>query len=278
MLDISSDLTIDGIIDGQLNTTYRSNTGYAPRSLEVPGIKAVHGRVSHIVLCNHNPNPSLYTEANGYQVVETERTGLHKLSWLLEKIPESITFGCTATADETSEGLVLLGHDYSIKPAYTFEARLALNQGSVFVYNDSVDDWNSDLKDLDLTLGTTILLESDVINKSPLDLSLDIIPVGLPKANGQRDILSNLIGVEVTTDKTGNKVTANGNSKLTVKVTQKQKGAFKQLDGLRIKATAVSQGSGQAINSGLGRNKTTQTLKLDRITITVNGQLEIDAN
>ena len=276
-LDIESDLTIDGFIDGTIESQYRADAALAPRALPINGIKAKRGQVSHIVVCNYNPNTSVYNEANGYQVIETGRTG-QNLSWLLEKIPGKIEFSCVARADESTPGTINLGQQYYVKPSYEFEAKLALNSGSSIVYNDSVTDWRKDLKDLDLSVGSTITAVTDATNKSPLDLQVSITPVGVVKANGVRDRLDNIIGVEVTTDKPGNKVTSNGTTKLTIKVTQKQKGAFKQLDGLRFKAIGTSQQNGQPINSGLGTDKTKHTLKLENITITLNGQVEYDAN
>ncbi len=276
-LDIESDLAIDGFIDGVIEATYRPDAALAQRSLPILGIKARRGQTSHIIVCNYNPDQTLYNETNGYQVIETGRTG-QNLSWLLEKIPQDITFGCTARADESTEGTIVLGHQYFIRPAYEFEAKLALNSGSIIVYNDSITDWQKDLKDIDLSVGSTITATTDASNRSPLDLQLSITPVGVAKANGVRDVLDHVIAVEVTTDKPANIVAAGTTSKLTVKVTQKQKGAFKQLDGLRIKAIGSSQQNGQPINSGLGTDKTTQTLKLERITITLNGQVEYDAN
>ena len=276
-LDIASDLAIDGFIDGVIETTYRPNASLSPRRLPISGIKAKRGQVSHIMVCNYNPNTALYNETNGYQVIETGRTG-QNLGWLLEKIPQDIEFSCTARADESTPGIIVLGHQYYIKPSYDFEAKLALNAGSTIVYNDSITDWQGDLKDLDLTVGSAITVESDVSNQLPVDLQLSITPIGAPKANGTRDRLNNLIDVVVTTDKANNLLVAEGKTRLTIKATQKQKGAFKQLDGLRIKAIATSQQNGKTINSGLGTDKTTQTLKLEHITVTLNGQAEIDAN
>ena len=176
-------------------------------------------------------------------------------------------------------GYIELGRSYHIKPAYTVEAPLALNSGSVIVYTDSFDGWNGDLDDMELRDDAAITLKTKATNGSPLDLKLSAHAIGLASDNGQQPDLSDYFSVDVTTNKSGNMITSALNdptpTELTIVMKQKKNNAFKLLDGISFKAVGTSQTDATTLNSGEGKDATTQTLKLDNISISLNGTIII---
>ena len=64
-------------------------------------------------------------------------------------------------------------------------------------------------------------------------------------------------------------------TELTIVMKQKKNNAFKLLDGISFKAIGTSQTDATTLNSGEGKDATTQTLKLDNISISLNGTIII---
>ena len=248
-LDINSTLGIPGIIDGVLTSHFRDGS---TRSVSVPGIQVKAEDLSKIVIC-HKADA---TVPNYGQVIEVEA-----LPTLIGQIPEFIDFSCTAKADATKTGHIVLGHEYTLTPAYRFEAPLKFNEGSIIVYRDSIDGWNDDLDDITLSDNARIELTADVENKVPATLTLKPMAIDV---NG-RDLSSDL---DITVNKKAAPLTETKDVVITI--TQKNKDAFRRLDGIVLRVEANLE-NGSILNSQ-------QTLKMKNIGATVYGRVAVDVD
>lgn len=202
-----------------------------------------------------------------------------KLSELLNIIPESIAFDCQVEADSQEEAYVKMGLNpetnqpwYHIQPSYEVYAPLAFDEGSVIVYNDTINGWHEDLDKITLSNNAEIEFNADVISNLPLDLEFHTFAID----NLGNELDDKIIKVDVT-DANGNEVIIKSHETTRIKITLKQSStdAFKVIDGLRFVATAfVGEGSameGVTLNQG-------QTLKIDNIGIRLKGRVVFDLN
>lgn len=248
-LDINSTLGVPGIIDGVLTSRFKNGS---TRSVSVPGIQVKAEDLSRIVICR-KADASL---TNYDQVIEVE-----SLPTLIDQIPESINFSCTAKADDTKTGHIVLGHEYTITPAYRFEAPLTFNAGSTIVYRDSINGWAEDLKDITLSANARIELTSDIENNVPATMTLK--PTAID-ANG-RDLSADF---DITVNKSAAPLSETKD--VLVVITQKNKDAFRRLDGIVVRVEANLE-NGSTLNSQ-------QTLKMKNIGATIYGRVAVDVD
>lgn len=186
---------------------------------------------------------------------------------LLTNIPDEIEFDCDAEADSANFYTVYLNKDYTIQPTYHIEAPLALQGSSCIIYDDSADEWNSDLNDNDIDLdgNTTLTVEGDIINNTPLDLEIDApTPIGV----GGGDISSI---VKVTMPNNPLVISSKQTNKMTLTITTTGDG-LKKLDGIKyaVKAKAAKDGTVQTLN---GR---THTIQLKNLKAKIDGKITIN--
>lgn len=291
-IDLESTLPINGFVTGELTPTYKKGVQPARpvTSIVIPNIVAKKNSSSTTVICesaevdridkSHYPAGTVF--------MDSKSMGDVHLREILQKIPEHITFSADAKADDSEEVTVLLDHDYTIKPAYSFEAKLALNAGSRIVYNDSIDGWKEDLEDIDLGNDMKINIEADVVNNSPMQLNLKVTPVGALE-NGKREDLDKEVDVKIGSNKGTDAVITSSLSgdknptKLTIQISSLKEGAFKKLDGIRLKAWAnmVSNNTplvGEDVKDAQGNiiKKSEQTLQLKNIKVKLSGSVQYD--
>jgi len=266
-LNLTSDFLVDGLIDGVLTSTMKDGEIV---TLHVDDIRMKKNTISNIMICARNPNNSIYNETTGWQVIEKGQAFRN----IIKKIPERIDFGCVINADTNDVGTIDIDKDYHIKPAYNFDAPLALNTGSKIVYHDELDGWYGELKNLDLSKNATIEITANATNGSPLALHLTVTPFDIDHTS-----LADDINVVVETSESDNTIPASRKpGTIHITISQNNKGAFKKLDGIAFKAIAVSMENGNVLNSGTGTENTTQTLRLEDVSIFLTGKLEIDLN
>lgn len=199
------------------------------------------------------------------------------LSALLERIPDQIVFVVDAHSVTDREFTMKLGYDYEVLPDYEVDAPLAFGENLEIVYNDTIDEWNSDIKDYEIK---KLTLNSDVYNSIPLDVTLTAVTI---------DVLGDVLdGIRTTVDRTipagsGDR-DSNGDfqtSMTPVVITMEETvpGTMKKLDGIRIKANAVvnkgTDGKGSTVGKNLNEN---QYLQLTKIKLKVPGGINIDLN
>ena len=271
-LDINNNINVEAFITGKMIATYKDNstkvmnfskTNTGSNITIKPHTAATGTTTSKIVICRKPGNEV------GVQYIVKDGTGTEAgekdLANILKKIPEKLDFTFTTKSDTEYKGSIKFynpadgdnpskpGQGYSIEPKYDFKAPLSLDAGSTIVYNDTIKDWNKDLQDndIDLLKGGKLTVNAKVDNSTPMRLYITPTAIGTDK----KAISS--ITVTVETDKkdaqgyyiSSNYGTADA-SNLTIKLLSNEEGAFKKLDGLAFKVTAVAEQPGITLNSG----------------------------
>lgn len=221
----------------------------------------IKGNFDNYICLSRTGNSSL----PGYTNVKVE-----ELSALLERIPDEIVFTVDAHSDTEKEFTILLGYDYEVQPAYELDAPLAFGENLQIVYNDTIDGWNSDIKDYEVS---EINLHTDIDNGVPLNMILTAEAVDVNK--------NKVEGITVTVNKTidaGTGDKSEGNFQITttngvIIVMKANPDTMKKLDGIILKAEAKSDKEtvGKILNED-------QYLQLRNIKLKVPGGLKIDLN
>ena len=234
---------------------------YKKASIVVNGIKINQNSKSKVLISRKDNRASKSGYTDYHWKGDAEGSG--DIGNLLTNIPDEIEFDCDAKADSANFYKVYLNKNYSIQPTYFIEAPLSLNDGSCIVYDDSTDDWNKDLNDNDVDLdGTsTLTIEGEIINNTPLVLEIDKpTPMGV----GGTDI-SSIVNINMTKVS----VSPNTSSKITMVVTTTGDG-LKKLDGIKYSVYAKSNGDTTPLN---GRK---HTIQIKGMKATLNGKITIN--
>lgn len=264
ILNLESNLDVPGFIGGTLTAV---KNGQKTANITIPEVKVLANATSKICICRNKSkvNQAAYTE-----VVEVPN-----LSTVLNPIPDHINFAGHARADKTVEADFVLGKQYTIKPSYRIEAPLAFGENARIVYTDSFDDFNSDIKDIEVKDNTYIEFSGDVESKVPAYLNASAVAIDI---NGNEMPESE---VKVTVD--GEiKASADGKTPAvsTLKITMKPtKSALKKLDGLKftVSGSAKSEKNTESV-VGQTLNAKHHTLIIKNIKIKLVGQVIADLN
>ena len=260
-LTTNSDLTLDGYVDGVIKA-YKK--GQVIASVNVNDINIQANATSKICICR---NASLVDRSMFTQVIEVPT-----LSTLIRTIPDKLVFEADARADSQNEYAITFGRQYNISPSYTIKAPIAFAEDARIVYNDSIEDMNKDLKDLDFAEGTYINVDANVENKVPAHLTVSAYAVDV---NGKRmsdDLISIVVSnvVAASPDGTTPVVTP-----LNVKVQQKKAGVLKNVDKLMFTIEGSAKENGNIIE-GVTLNAYKHTLVARDIVVKVVGKMIIE--
>ena len=260
-LTTNSDLTLDGYVDGVIKA-YKK--GQVIASVNVNGINIQANATSKICICR---NASLVDGSMFTQVIEVPT-----LSTLIRTIPDKLVFEADARADSQNEYAITFGRQYNISPSYTIKAPVAFAEDARIVYNDSIEDMNKDLKDLDFAEGTYINVDANVENKVPAHLTVSAYAVDI---NGKRmsdDLISIVVSnvVAASPDGTTPVVTP-----LNVKVQQKKAGVLKNVDKLMFTIEGFAK-ENENIIKGVTLNAYKHTLVARDIVVKVVGKMIIE--
>ena len=264
ILNLESNLDVPGFIGGTLTAV---KNGQKTANITIPEVKVLANATSKICICRNKSkvNQAAYTE-----VVEVPN-----LSTVLNPIPDHINFAGHSRADKTVEADFVLGKQYTIKPSYRIEAPLAFGENARIVYTDSFDDFNSDIKDIEVKDNTYIEFSGDIESKIPAYLNASAVAIDI---NGNEMPESE---VKVTVD--GEiKASADGKTPAvsTLKITMKPtKSALKKLDGLKftVSGSAKSEKNTESV-VGQTLNAKHHTLIIKNIKIKLVGQVIADLN
>lgn len=209
------------------------------------------------VICLHRLEDAAGIEAD--QIITVP-----DLNNLVAKIPDEIrTENIEATAVQTPITLEL-GRDYNVKTDYNVVAPLQFNDQTRIVYNDQMDDWNSDMEDIDARHAEISLTATNTI---PLGMTMTADAID-PDGNVLNDITATVEGgISAGTPD------APTTSALTIRLESKADGALKNMDGIayRVEASVPTEVQGITLNES-------QSLKLDNVIITVKGGVTVDLN
>ena len=266
-LSVTNTIDAKGIIDGQMIATYDDNS---KKTLNINGIivkphtAATEETTSTVIICR---DKSKFVQNDNIQFIELNgENGQGDIAALLNKIPKSITFTCSAKTDKTYKGTLKLGTKYKIKPSYSFSAPLALEPTSTIVYDDKVDGFYDDINDNDIDLNgnTELTITGNAINKTPLEL--DLVPTAIDKEG-------NAIPGITLTSKKAIKSNLNGGNPTDLEIVLEKSANVDlkkvKFDGItfKVKATSVDAET---------LNKTKHTLKIEGLKVQIKSEISIN--
>ncbi len=264
ILNLESNLDVPGFIGGTLTAV---KNGQKTANITIPEVKVLANATSKICICRNKSkvNQAAYTE-----VVEVPN-----LSTVLNPIPDHINFAGHARADKTVEADFVLGKQYTIKPSYRIEAPLAFGENARIVYTDSFDDFNSDIKDIEVKDNTYIEFSGDIESKIPAYLNASAVAIDINGNEMPESEVKVAVDGEIKASADG-KTPAVSTLKITMKPT---KSALKKLDGLRftVSGSAKSEKNTESV-VGQTLNAKHHTLIIKNIKIKLVGQVIADLN
>lgn len=155
---------------------------------------------------------------------------------LIRQIPDVIQINMTAEADPEAEHRFDLSHgDYEMNVRYNVHVPLTFGPDLQVVYRDTIDDFNSDIKDY-VKYVTEVVMEMEVENTIPLGMVCRAVALDV---DGRA-----LSGIEVSTPQPIEAAGWDGNnttlvrSAFTIELKETVAGTMEQLDGLALEITA----------------------------------------
>ena len=264
ILNLESNLDVPGFIGGTLTAV---KNGQKTANITIPEVKVLANATSKICICRNKSkvNQAAYTE-----VVEVPN-----LSTVLNPIPDHINFAGHSRADKTVEADFVLGKQYTIKPSYRIEAPLAFGENARIVYTDSFDDFNSDIKDIEVKDNTYIEFSGDIESKIPAYLNASAVAIDINGNEMPESEVKVAVDGEIKASADG-KTPAVSTLKITMKPT---KSALKKLDGLKftVSGSAKSEKNTESV-VGQTLNAKNHTLIIKNIKIKLVGQVIADLN
>lgn len=262
-LTIKSDLSMGGFVSGVL-TSWKD--GVAIATVNVPEMAIQAGGETKVCICRRDDDMA------GFDGVVQE---VPELSKIIERIPDRITFSAEARADASQTCEFELGRQYNIWPKYNVVAPIAFAAGAQIVYKDTIDGWNEDIEDFELSDNSYISMKATIENRVPAFLTLSAYAIDV---DGQR-MADDEISVEVSNTVIASADGVNSvETPLNLKVTQGRKGAMKRLDGLVFDIKAAASDNGSSPIEGMTLNSQKHFLIARDIKIKLVGKLIGDFN
>lgn len=223
--------------------------------------------------------------ASGKNVIALSRTGesslegvtanvkVEDMNNLLETIPDDIEVDLQPVVRNEEYYTAKLGWSYEMPSSYEVDVPLSFEQGLNIVYNDSIQDLNKDLNDLDKVGLKNVKVILSVDNAIPLKLQLK------PENVLIKDVYGNeLTAVKKTIEEDKQYVTESTDgekpvtSELVLNLTSEDTAFLSKIDRICFKLTAVP---GSATGVPL---KDTQWLKVTSLKLSVPGGVNVDLN
>ena len=224
--------------------------------------------------------------ASGNNVIALSRTGectiegvtsnvkVEDINNLLETIPDDIVVDLQPVVRNNEDYYTAkLGWSYEMPSSYEVDVPLSFEQGLNIVYNDSIQDLNKDLNDLDKVGLKNVKVILSVDNAIPLKLQLKAENVQIKDVYGNE-----LSAVKKTIEEDKQYVAEStdgekpATSELVLSLTSDDTAFLSKIDRICFKITAVP---GSATGVPL---KDTQWLKVTSIKLSVPGGVNVDLN
>lgn len=203
----------------------------------------------------------------------TDNVKVEDINNLLEIIPDDIEVALQPVVRNENYYTVELGKPYDMPSSYEVDVPLSFEQGLNIVYNDSVQDLNKDLKDLDKVSLKKANVLVTVDNAIPLKLQLK------PENVLIKDVYGNeLSAVKKTIEEDKQYVAEStdeekpATSELVLSLTSDDTAFLSKIDRICFKLTAVPESA-----TGVPL-KDTQWLKVTSIKLSVPGGVNVDLN
>lgn len=226
-----------------------------------------------IELAPNKKNLIAFSRTGESSIEEATNVKVEDINNLLETIPDDIVVDLQPVVCNEDYYTAKLGWSYEMPSSYEVDVPLSFEQNLNIVYNDSVQDLNKDLNDLDKVIlkKANVLLTVD--NAIPLKLQLK------PENVLIKDVYGNeLTAVKKTIEEDKQYVTESTDgekpvtSELVLNLTSEDTAFLSKIDRICFKLTAVP---GSATGVPL---KDTQWLKVTSIKLSVPGGVNVDLN
>lgn len=255
-LTTTSDMDIPGVVDGVIKS-YKN--GQLLATVDINGIPVDPNRTSTICICRRSEG------ITGFDHVIVNEN----LSKLIETIPDRITFTATTHADSKNTYRYELGHHYEVTTAYSLDAPIAFGENANIEYRDTLDGWNDDIQDYELAENSYITMDATVSSCVPAYMTIQATPVDVNGNAISADELSVDVDGSIEASKDG---VAQTTSPVNIKISQKQKGAMKKLDGIVFTVSGKANGEDGAV-TGITLNARKHSLKVENIKIKLVGKI-----
>lgn len=203
----------------------------------------------------------------------TANVKVEDINNLLETIPDDIEVKLKPVVRKKDYYTAKLGWSYEMPSSYEVDVPLSFEQGLNIVYNDSIQDLNKDLNDLDKVGLKNMKVILSVDNAIPLKLQLKAENVQIKDVYGNE-----LSAVKKTIEEDKQYVAEStdgekpATSELVLSLTSDDTAFLSKIDRICFKITAVP---GSATGVPL---KDTQWLKVTSIKLSVPGGVNVDLN
>lgn len=255
-LTTTSDMDIPGVVDGVIKS-YKN--GQLLATVNINDIPVDSNRTSTICICRRSEGISGFDH-----VIVNEN-----LSKLIETIPDRITFTANTHADSKNTYRYKLGHQYTVTTAYSLDAPIAFGENANIEYRDTLDGWNDDIQDYELAENSYITMDATVSSCVPAYMTIQATPVDVNGNAISADELSVDVDGSIEASKDG---VAQTTSPVNIKISQKQKGAMKKLDGIVFTVSGKANGEDGAV-TGITLNARKHSLKVENIKIKLVGKI-----
>lgn len=206
-------------------------------------------------------------------IEEATNVKVEDINNLLETIPDDIEVKLKPVVRKKDYYTAKLGWSYEMPSSYEVDVPLSFEQGLNIVYNDSIQDLNKDLNDLDKVGLKNMKVILSVDNAIPLKLQLKAENVQIKDVYGNE---LSAVKKTIEEDKQYVAESADGEkpatSELVLSLTSDDTAFLSKIDRICFKITAVP---GSATGVPL---KDTQWLKVTSIKLSVPGGVNVDLN
>lgn len=206
-------------------------------------------------------------------IEEATNVKVEDINNLLETIPDDIVVDLQPVVCNEDYYTAKLGWSYEMPSSYEVDVPLSFEQGLNIVYNDSIQDLNKDLNDLDKVGLKNVKVILSVDNAIPLKLQLKAENVQIKDVYGNE-----LSAVKKTIEEDKQYVAEStdgekpATSELVLNLTSDDTAFLSKIDRICFKITAVT-----GTTTGVPL-KDTQWLKITSIKLSVPGGVNVDLN
>lgn len=256
---LNEEIEMDGIMTGYKN-------GKVTKTVK---IGSGNGGVPIKLKPSGNKQQTISIVRNEKTVVETGATKVivPNLNDIIETIPDRISVELKPAVKTDDYYTVNLGQDYVLNSEYNIDIPLSFGSGLKIVYEETIDDFDLDLEDVDIKKAIISITADNTI---PLKMEIKNENVSALDVNGTKltDINVTVEGT-ITESKDGKSIAT---SQLNINLVSTKEGAISKLDGLFFKVTAVP---GQATDVQL---LSSQWMQLKDMKLKIPNGIKVDLN
>lgn len=256
---LNEEIEMDGIMTGYKN-------GKVTKTVK---IGSGNGGVPIKLKPSGNKQQTISIVRNEKTVVETGATKVivPNLNDIIETIPDRISVELKPAVKTDDYYTVNLGQDYVLNSEYNIDIPLSFGSGLKIVYEETIDDFDLDLEDVDIKKAIISITADNTI---PLKMEIKNENVSALDVNGNKitDINVTVEGT-ITESKDGKSIAT---SQLNINLVSTKEGAISKLDGLFFKVTAIP---GQATDVQL---LSSQWMQLKDMKLKISNGIKVDLN